>query len=181
MIAEELEGVIAERAALLADQRRLELFAPLTGIVSDLSLTLQPGQWISAHDPLLSIGTGAQVEAYVAETDLPYVSIGDEAAFIPESRAARIIARVAAIDRVAVSTLTEPSLAVPYGGAIPARFSDKALIPDTAVYRVRLTLDGVSSVAVPLRGQVHIAGIRRSLLGHALQSVAAILIREWGM
>jgi len=44
-----------------------------------------------------------------------------------------------------------------------------------------LTLDGISSVAVPLRGQVHIAGIRRSLLGHALQSVAAILIREWGM
>lgn len=180
-IVEELEGAIAERAALLADQRRLELTAPLSGTVGDLSFVVQPGQWISPHDPLLSIGSGAQVEAYVAETDLPYLSVGDEAVFIPESRAARITARVAAIDRVAVSTLTEPSLAVPYGGTIPARFSDKALIPDTAVYRVRLTLDGISSVAVPLRGQVHVAGIRRSLLGHALQSVAAILIREWGM
>ncbi|MGE5517976.1 MAG: HlyD family efflux transporter periplasmic adaptor subunit [Bacteroidota bacterium] len=180
-IAEELEGAIAEQAALQADQRRLELLAPLTGALGDLSPALQPGQWISPHDPLLSVGAGAQVEAYVAETDLPYLAVGDEAAFIPESRAARITARVAAIDRVAVSTLTEPSLAVPYGGSIPARFSDKALIPDTAVYRVRLTLDGVKSVAVPLRGQVHIAGIRRSLLGHAFQSVAAILIREWGM
>jgi putative peptide zinc metalloprotease protein len=180
-IAEELEGVIAEQAALRADQRRLELLAPMTGSVGDLSPALQPGQWISPHDPLLSVSAGALVEAYVAETDLPYLSVGDEAAFIPESRAARITARVAAIDRVAVSTLTEPSLAVPYGGSIPARFSDKALIPDTAVYRVRLTLDGVSSVTVPLRGKVHIAGIRRSLLGHVFQSVAAILIREWGM
>ncbi|WP_196802556.1 efflux RND transporter periplasmic adaptor subunit [Magnetospirillum fulvum] len=180
-IAEELEGVIAEQAALRADQRRLELVAPMTGSVGDLSPALQPGQWISPHDPLLSVSAGALVEAYVAETDLPYLSVGDEAAFIPESRAARITARVAAIDRVAVSTLTEPSLAVPYGGSIPARFSDKALIPDTAVYRVRLTLDGVSSVTVPLRGKVHIAGIQRSLLGHVFQSVAAILIREWGM
>lgn len=180
-IVEELEGAIAEQAALQADLRRLELTAPMTGVVGDLSLALQPGQWIGPHDPLLGVGTGAQVEAYVAEIDLPYLAVGDAAAFIPESRAARMTARVAAIDRAAVSTLTEPSLAVPYGGSIPARFSDKALIPDTAVYRVRLTLDGVSSVAVPLRGQVHIAGIRRSLLGHALQSVAAILIREWGM
>lgn len=179
--AEALETALAEQAALVADRHRLDLAAPMAGTVSDLFPGLQPGQWISSHDPLLGLGAGAQIEAYVAETDLLRLSVGDEAVFIPESQHAGMNAKVTAIDRVAIATLTEPALAVPYGGTIPARFSDKALIPDTAVYRVRLAPDAVNSVAVPLRGQVLIAGERRSLLGHALQGVVAILIREWGM
>lgn len=180
-ITEELAGAIAEKAALSAELARLTLTAPIAGIVTDLSPALQPGQWINPREPILGLRAGAQIEAYVAEADLPRIRTGASATFIPEGTAPTLNATIAAIDRVAMKSLTEPALAAPYGGDIPARFSDKALVPDAALYRVRLSLDQAHDVAAPMRGQVHMDGDRRSFLGHALRNTAAILIREWGM
>ena len=81
---------------------------------------------------------------------------------------------------MAARSLTEPALAAPYGGTIPARFDRQSLIPDIAVYRVRLMLAEPLNAAVVQRGQVHIEGERRSLLGRVARTAAAILIREWG-
>lgn len=180
-IAEELEAALAERGALTAELNRLTLVAPAAGTVTDLSPALQAGQWVSFRDPILSIRNGARIEAYVAEADLPRIAPGAQANFIPEGSGRALPATVAAIDRVAVKSLAEPALAVAYGGTIPARFDQKALVPDAAIYRVRLVPSGGTDVAVPLRGQVHMDGERQSLLGHALRTGAAALIREWGM
>ncbi len=179
-ITEELSSAVAEKAALSAELSRLTLAAPIAGTVTDLSPMLQPGQWINGREPILGIRAGAQVEAYVAEADLDRIAVGAHASFIPEGAGAALAATIAAIDRVAVKSLTEPVLAAPYGGDIPARFSDKALVPDRAIYRVRLLPDRPQHGPAPLRGQVHMEGERRSLLGHALRTTAAILIRELG-
>ncbi|CAA7619936.1 HlyD family efflux transporter periplasmic adaptor subunit [Magnetospirillum sp. UT-4] len=181
-IAEELEGALAERAALHAELDRLTLTAPVAGTVTDLAPDLQPGQWVNSRAAILGLRGGALVEAYVAEADLPRIAAGAAARFIPEGGSATLAAIIAAIDRVAVRALAEPALAVPYGGTIPARFGDKALVPDVALYRVRLTLSGDAHDAlVPLRGVAHIEGERRSLLGHWARTVTAVVIREWGM
>jgi putative peptide zinc metalloprotease protein len=157
----------------------LILRAPFTGTVTDLSPDLQPGQWISPKDAVLDIGSGAEIDAYLGEDDLPRIQVGAAATFIPESSSGRRAATVTAIDRTAVKSLANPELAAPYGGGIPARFDSKAMVPDVAVYRVRLSLVD-EAVAAPLRGQVHIHGDRRSLLGRALRAAAAVVIREWG-
>lgn len=180
-IAEELGAAMAEQTAMTAELQRLTLVAPVAGTAIDLSPELQPGQWISPRDPVLGLADGGQIEAYVAEADLPRITVGARANFIPDGGHASIPATLAAIDRVAAKSLSEPALAVPFGGTIPARFDSKALVPDTALYRVRLKPDGPDPVMVPLRGQVHMDGERRSLLGHALRTMAATLIREWGM
>lgn len=180
-LAEELASALAEKTALQADIRRLTLHAAIGGTVTDLSTAVQPGQWINPKEPILGIRAGARIDAYVAEADLPRIAVGTTASFIPDGSGASLAATVAAIDRVAVKSLTEPSLAAPYGGRIPTRFNDKTLVPDVAVYRVRLTLAADRPVAVPLRGQVIMDGERRSLLGHVLRSTTAVLIREWGM
>jgi putative peptide zinc metalloprotease protein len=179
-ITEELAAALAEKTALSADLARLRLVAPIGGTITDVSPMLQPGQWINSREAILGIRSGAQVEAYVAEADLPRIAIGASAAFISENGGAPITAAIAAIDRVAVKSLTEPALATQYGGAIPARFSDKTLVPDHALYRVRLTLAQAQEVAAPVRGQVHMEGERQSLMGTALRSATAVLIREWG-
>lgn len=181
-IAEELRTALAERAALANEQDRLELIAPMDGIVTDSSPLVQPGQWINQREPLLGLRQGGVLEAYVAEEDVPRLRVGASAYFIPEGSSAGIDATIAAIDRVAVTALTEPSLAVPYGGTIPARFDHNNLVPDVAVYRVRLKPVADHVVPpVPLRGQVRMDGDYRSPLGHGLRAVAAVLVREWGL
>ncbi|MBI5165434.1 MAG: HlyD family efflux transporter periplasmic adaptor subunit [Magnetospirillum sp.] len=179
-IAEELEGAVVEKSALAADLRRLTLTASFAGIVSDVSPGVQTGQWINSREPILVLHRGGQVEAYVDEADLPRLAVGAGAWFLPEGGGGRMAARVVAIDRIAVKALSEPSLAVPFGGDIPARFADRQLVPDAAVYRVRMALVGEATVAVPLRGRAHMDGERRSLLGHAARAMAAVVIREWG-
>lgn len=181
-IAEELEAAIAERSAMADELARLTLTAPFAGAVTDLSPFVHPGQWVNPKEPILGVRQGVAIDAFVAEEDLPRLTPGAEALFIPEGGSARVAATVAAIDRAALKALTEPSLAVPYGGTIPARFDQHNLVPDTAIYRVRLHLEAETvPFAAPLRGQVHMDGERRSLLGGALRAMVAVLIREWGM
>ncbi|HLO78994.1 MAG TPA: HlyD family efflux transporter periplasmic adaptor subunit [Magnetospirillum sp.] len=179
--AEELEAVQAEVAALSRDLRRLTLTAAAAGTVTDVTLLAQPGQWIGPHEPLLAVRQGAQIDAYVSEDDLPRLSVGGRATFVPDGSGGSLAANIVAIDRVAIRSLTDPALAAPYGGTIAARFSDKALVPDGALYRVRLVPVAVTAVTVPLRGSIHMDGERRSLVGHALTAMAAVLIRELGM
>ena len=178
-IARELESAVAERNALLRDKARMTLIAPIDGMVTDLSPVVQPGQWINPKEPVLALTSGIQLEAYVTEDDLPRIAVGATATSIPEGGFYARTATVTAIDRTAVKSLSDPELAVPYGGGIPARFADKALVPDGSVYRVHLSVEG-SVPASPLRSQVHIDGDRRSLLGRALRAAAAVAIREWG-
>ncbi len=164
----------------MAELRRLDLTASLDGVVTDLSPNLQPGQWINGKEPILGLRRGAVLEAYVTEEDLPRIQTGAKASFIPEGAGTARPATIAAIDRMAVRSLTEPALAVPFGGAIPARFDRQSLIPDISIYRVRLVLAEPGDASVTQRGEVHITGDRRSALGRALRAVAAVLIREWG-
>lgn len=180
-IAKELDAAQAEWEAAANERQRLTLTAPMDGVVTDLSPMVQPGQWINGKDAILAVRRGAVLEAFVAEEDLPRIATGLTASFIPDGTGPAVPATITAIDRMAVKTLTEPALAVPYGGTIPARFDKQNLIPDTAVYRIRLIPAALANATIMQRGQVHIAGERRSLLGHLARAVAAVLIREWGM
>lgn len=179
-IAEELETTLAARAALQAELDRLTIRAPQDGIVIDLSPNLQPGQWINSREAIAGLRQGAVIEAYVNETDLAGLAVGDSSQFIPEGSGAALSATIAAIDRVAIKTLSEPILATQYGGTVAARFDHKGLVPEHAYFRVRLQPGDDVPVLAPLRGQANMQGERRSLLGRAMRHAAAILLREWG-
>jgi putative peptide zinc metalloprotease protein len=178
-ITQELGSALTEKAALTRDRNRLTLTASTAGLVADISPMVQPGQWINSKEPLLSVRAGAVIEAYVAEDDLSRIQTGGAARFIPDGSGESMSATIVSIDHAAVRALADPQLAVPYGGAIPARFDAKSLVPDIALYRVRLSLTGAA--IAPIRGTVHMDGERRSLLGRAFHSVAAVIIREMGM
>lgn len=179
-IATELDSALAERTALMKEKDRLILTAPMDGMVTDVSRALQPGQWINSQEPILAVRRGIVLEAFVLEEDLSRIAPGMSASFIPDGTGPARQASVAAIDRMTAKNLTEPALAAPFGGTIPARFDKQSLVPDTAVYRVRLKLADDTGIAVMQRGEVHIDGERRSLLGHLARTAAAVLIREWG-
>lgn len=181
-IARELEAVQAEHAALLRDKARLTLRAPVAGWVTDISPFLLDDQWLSARDPLMAVrAAGTIIEAYVTEDDLPRIRPGGKARFLAEGMRPALPAAIVEIDRAAVRGLADPALAVQYGGTIAARFIDKALVPDAALYRVRLAVEGDASEPVMLRGEVHLEGEGRSLLARILRAAATVVIREWGV
>ncbi|CUW39779.1 putative Peptidase family M50 [Magnetospirillum sp. XM-1] len=181
-IARELEAVQAEHAALLRDKARLTLKAPIAGWVSDTSPNLFQGQWLNQREALMAVrAPGAIVEAYVAEDDLPRIRPGAKALFLAEGARAGLPAAIVEIDRTAVRGLADPALAVQYGGTVPARFVDKALVPDVALYRVRLSVAGEASEPVMQRGEVHLDGEGRSVVERLLRAAATVVIREWGV
>ncbi|PKU25887.1 HlyD family efflux transporter periplasmic adaptor subunit [Telmatospirillum siberiense] len=182
VIARRLETATARRTAFTADRDRRRLTAPFAGVVVDLSHEMAPGQWIGVKEPLLAIRSekGALVEAYVAEEDLPRIAVGAGARFLPEGAFTSIAATVTAIDRTAVPTLADPALASTFGGRLGTRVAKQTLIPDEAVYRVRLTVFPPLAVPVSRRGEAFIEGERQSLLARSWRSLAAVLLREWG-
>lgn len=181
-IARELEAAAAEHAAALRDKARLTLRAPIAGWVTDISPLLLNGQWLNPREALMAVrGPGAVIEAYVAEDDLPRIRPGGSASFLAEGSRAALAATIAEIDRTAVRGLSDPALATAYGGGVPARFVDKALVPDAALYRVRLAVPGTASEGVMLRGEVHLDGEGRSLAQRLFRAAATVVIREWGV
>jgi putative peptide zinc metalloprotease protein len=179
--ARELETGEAEQAALRADRERAVLTAPFDGVVTDIASDMAPGEWVGTKDPLLAVrAAGAVVDAYVSETDLPRLSVGAIAHFLPEEGVTPVRATVFDIDRTAVHALGDPEVASPFGGAVAARSDRQALIPDNAVYRVRLSVTDPLSVPIARRGQAVMSGGRQSLLDRAWRAVAAVILREWG-
>jgi putative peptide zinc metalloprotease protein len=184
-LGEELAGAGAELQGLEKELARLQVTAPLSGRVVDIPPDLAPGQWLKDGEPLGAVQDSGRaiVEAYLSEDDVSRIGAQAPARFYPEvaSRADHA-AHVLEIDRVNARTLSEPAFASLHGGGVAVREKDRQLIPDHAVFRVVLEVDaGETLPATTVRGTVHIAGDRASLLGRLWRSVAAVLIRESGM
>jgi putative peptide zinc metalloprotease protein len=182
-LREELEGVIAERAALQREQARLILFAPMAGQLVGMIPDLHAGQWISPKERLaMVVGDGAPVvEAFVTEGDVARLRVGNQGRFITDDPGRPDIpCRIVAIDGGSIHSLAEPALSSVAGGPIPVRVKEKALVPEHALYRVRCTVTQPLPKA-HLRGVAVLGAEPESIAGAALRSVAAVLLRESGM
>jgi putative peptide zinc metalloprotease protein len=85
------------------------------------------------------------------------------------------------IDRGASLLLADPELASSYGGPIAVRGRKTGLVPDGALYRVRLVPQDRTIPRVQLRGVVRIAGQSQSLLARTARSIAGVVVRESGL
>jgi putative peptide zinc metalloprotease protein len=184
VIAQELTVEESQRAALLAKQAHDALAAPFDGIVTNVSPDDQVGQWMSIDQPFMTIrrDRGGRLDAFIQDADLPRIAIGASATLIPDDGSPPLAAKITGIDRTgSPDLLDDPALAKPFGGPIPARVSRQALIPDGAVYHVRLSVDDLTlQVPMTKRGTVVIQGDRRtSLLGRVWRNVVAVLLRQW--
>ncbi len=185
-LQQQLEATTAECTGLERQLARLDIRAPAAGIVVDVPPDLAVGQWLPAKERLGAVraAAGAVVEAYVDEDDVGRIREGAAARFIPgEPGRSAVPARVTAIERSGSAALDLPQLASTDGGGVAARRVGTLVVPDRAVYRVRLDVvaPGFPAPAAQLRGRVVIDGERRSLMGRAFRTVAAVFLREAGM
>jgi putative peptide zinc metalloprotease protein len=164
---------------------RLRVTAPIAGRVVDVADDLRPGLWLPPKVQLFSVVDAQQseIEAYVYESDLDRIAVGDAATFYPEGGfLSALDARITSIDRANTRALPEAYLASRFGGPIPVReTSERELVPERAVYRIVLVPEPARA-APPrvLRGRLVIKGSAESLAARAWRSVLAVLVRESG-
>lgn len=174
-----------EHLRALSERRdRLTLRAPIEGQVSWLE-NLQPGQWVMADQPLLSVTRhgDVQLEGFVPERYLELLRLGQTAFFVADNgQLPRLAAELVSIDLAALHTLPYPELSSQSGGPIAVRVEAQGLQPEEAYYRVRFrVLDpSMANNSLRLTGGLVISGESRSWLGQQLQRMISVLIREGG-
>ncbi|MBV8840313.1 MAG: HlyD family efflux transporter periplasmic adaptor subunit, partial [Alphaproteobacteria bacterium] len=109
----EYEAALAEYRGLLSQKAQLEVKTPLAGKVVDLAENLEPGIWVAAKSRLASVidPRTIKVEAYVDESDLERVSVGDAATFRSDADSRlEVPLTVVEIARASTRTLPDPYL-----------------------------------------------------------------------
>ncbi|MBF0326418.1 MAG: HlyD family efflux transporter periplasmic adaptor subunit [Alphaproteobacteria bacterium] len=182
IVQEDLRKAKAELAALVAEANRLSILAPMEGRVLDILPGIKPGDWFSPRQKLgLILGNSAPIAvAYLAEDELARIQKGADVTFSPHAlESASRRGRVQRIDPSPAKTLPDGALASVHGGDIPARVSGQNIIPDGAVTRVTITLEGPPPAHEEI-GTISIQAESSSFIGRLAKSVMVVLIREWG-
>ncbi len=162
---------------------KLMMRAPFDGNILTRNDEIRPGLFIPAREQLYVLVDPAEnkVDAFVNGSELQRIAIGNKATFIPDGAGfGTFTCRVAAIDKVNLAALEEPSLASPYSGPIPAQADPKGLIrPLQPVFRVRLaSCDPPGVPALRLKGVAGIKAKRRSAMAGFLQRIYDVILRE---
>lgn len=173
-------------AGLTAQVGELTLRAPFDGTVESVDEGLAPGTWLPRGERLFNVvgPTGIKGEAFVGEGDVGRVTAGDPVRFVASAaERATLRCRVAAVDRVNLSTLDEPAIASLYGGPVPAQMEpgSKQLVPLAATYRVRIGgCEGNAALARQTVGAATLGHARESFAWRGVKWVVAVLQREGG-
>lgn len=174
----------AEMAGVETDIALYAPKAPFAGVLY-LSPELKPGVWVSERERLGTLVKPGrwQVESYLDEDAVRRVKVGDTARFFPEGReGAPLTLRLMAIEQDAARVLLHGELASQFGGSLLTREKHGQLVPEHAVYRVTLEVDGDPGVLAQhsWRGHVVIHGSWVAPGVVYLRAAMALLWRELG-
>jgi len=182
---EQLDSAREELKGLLAERARLNPIAPYKGVIADVEPDLFVGEWVPKGMELLRLIDDQQwvVDTYIEESDLRRLDDGNWGWFIPEAAGLPDTwLSIVAIDGDASRILGDSALGSSAGGQILVRPQNNKLIPEHAVYRVRLkaTLRHEQISTGHIRGRVVILAWPKSLIGDLVRGALATLVREAG-
>jgi len=185
VLREELATAEAELAALKEEVARYQPVAPFDGRLRDIEPDLKPGVWVGKNEKLaVLVGkAGSEVDAYLEESQVRRVAVGDIARFYPDGLEGPFVQlQVTAVDTDAARVLPSGVWAAQHGGMIAAREKQGQWIPEHAVYHVTLAVkDSIGNLdGQSWRGKVVIAGDWEAPGVRFLQSAVALLWRELG-
>jgi putative peptide zinc metalloprotease protein len=185
VIAANIAGIDAQLSSFRLRDERLTTKAPFTGLFFDAEPNLSRGQWINRGQRIGAMRSekGAMIIAYVDEDDVFRVKPGAACRFYsvePDHLATGC--RVQFLEITASAVLPEASFASVFGGAIPVRATDAGLVPERAVYRAHLAIDGgPRALPTQISGRVRIDADKISPLHRFWTWALAVLIRESGL
>lgn len=186
------DSILADLVHLEAHQKSLEqellkltITAPISGVLVDIDPTLREGQWISKGQRLAAVRSeaGVSITTYVNEDDIFRIMQGSDCHFYSKaSNRLSSACKVESIEPAATGLIEKPAFASVFGGSIPVRATDAGLVPERAVYKVRISVtDQTLSPPSQVSGYVTIEAEQRSFYDRAWKWGASVLIREAGM
>jgi len=184
ILEQRLAEAVAEYRGLAAQRERLQLRAPLTGVVRDLQRDLSQGRWLHPAEPLARIvEPGLRLRGYLAEESLWRVEAGSEGRFIADDPVRPALkVRLNEVDATGVDYLELEALSSDQGGPIAVRRdAQHRAEPVQGQHGVRLGLsDETVIISQPVRGVVKLDATSQSVLGSVWRQLAALGVRESG-
>jgi putative peptide zinc metalloprotease protein len=178
------ETALATFEADLREMERLAPTAPFAGVMLDVPPDLSADDWVARHERLgvLIDPTHWRVEAYVDESSLNRIKVGNCALFLPETAGSKALwLKMEHIDHDATRVLADGMLASSRGGHIPVRERGNQVVPDRAIYRVIFSVNETwAQQSFSARGTLVIYGTPTTLMGEFLRSAIGMLVRESG-
>ena len=183
---QEFDLAKAELQQVEADIQLYSPIAPFAGTLRDLDPDLRVGAWLRTHEKIATLVAEDewQIETYLDEDEVRRVHIGDQAMFMPDGDAnSTLPLTVKFIDKDATQVLPSGILAVPAGGSVVVREKRGQLIPERAIYRVILSLNGEPGALskASWRGQVVIRAEWEAPAWRYIRAFFVLLWRELGM
>ena len=120
--------------------------------------------------------------SYISEDDVLRISTGRSCRFYARA-SDRLITDcvVEAVDNSSAETIEDPAFASVFGGDIAVRQTGEKLVPERAVYRVRMrVLDPTLTVPAQRSGHVVIEAEQRALFDRLWKWGLSVVIRETG-
>ncbi|MGC5702606.1 HlyD family efflux transporter periplasmic adaptor subunit [Pseudomonas sp. NFXW11] len=172
-------------AGLQREQARLQIRAPVAGVVAQLASELSPGRWVDDKTQLLLIiePQPLQARGYAYAEDLQRLSADasghfeDEQHLLPDLKL-----RVSRIGAAANDTLENWILASTFGGEVASRPFEGQQRAEQSVFEVTAEVLQAPPVA-PLsevRGDMWLKAKPVSLASRVMRQVARVLLREAG-
>jgi putative peptide zinc metalloprotease protein len=184
ILKERLSLAQQELDGLLDEQKNLAQKALFSGTIVDADPDLFLGEWVAKSSALVILINDKDwvVDCYVEEADLQRIEKGNWGRFVADAPGVGAVnLTVVDIDKDATRVMTEGVLTSVAGGEILVRPQQNKLIPERAVYRVRLKVDGTEKLSTGyIRGRVAIYGWPKSILGEFIRLGLASVWRETG-
>ncbi len=183
----ELLRIGVEVQGLMSRLARLDLRSPSPGVIELLATGLAAGRWVSREEPLVRIVAARETTAtgFADERDIGLIRPGARAALLLDGLPDRVIgAVVESVFQEGLTELDNPLLASINGGPVIVRQgAANALLPESALYKVRLALvaaDGHELPMIETRGFARIETEPRSLANRLIERLIGLWRREVG-
>ncbi len=185
VLLEQIAEALAEQKSVEEETERLVVRATIRGAVRDMSPHIVPGRTIGTRELMMRIAgqAPATIEAYVSESNIEAVQLGQVVKFVSSrADAASVRGVVKSIDTTGTKQISRALLVSPHGGDIPAvldrRGNAQAQVP---VYRVLIEPVGdVGYLHSIERGTVRIETSLVLVAQNFASRAMSILLRESG-
>ncbi|MBF0109922.1 MAG: HlyD family efflux transporter periplasmic adaptor subunit [Magnetococcales bacterium] len=181
----ERERSAASLAGIQSTLERLILSAPFAGTLVDVSPDLAVGTWLRSGEHLATVIRRERfsVDAFLAEEVLKRVGPEAKGWFIADvAEMPPIAIQRTSTETMGITDMDEPLLASLFGGPVKVVEQNGLLVPEEALFRIRLQGTG-ASMKPPLRqrGVVHLEAHPQSLARRWGAMMLMVLVREWKM
>jgi putative peptide zinc metalloprotease protein len=185
VLLEQIAEALAEQKSVEEEVERLTVRATIRGAIRDFSPQVVAGRTIGTRELMMRVAAPAPavIEAYVSESTIESVQVGQDVTFV-SSRAGAPSVRgvVKSIDTTGTKQITRPLLVTPHGGDIAAVLDRRGgATAQDPVYRVLIDPVGdVGYLRTIERGTVRIETNLVLVAQNFASRALSILVRESG-